>query len=62
MKIIVVVFLILFGLYWLFDHYAPLPLNHESFGLYAHNIHRVIGVVFLLAAGLVGWFWKRKTN
>ncbi len=62
MKMLVIIVLVLLGLYWLIDHTAPFPLNHESFGLYAHNIHRVIGVAFLVAAGLVGWLWKVKKN
>ncbi len=36
MKTLVIVILVLFGLYWLFDHAAPMPLNHEQFGLYEH--------------------------
>ncbi|TSC88224.1 MAG: Uncharacterized protein G01um10145_933, partial [Microgenomates group bacterium Gr01-1014_5] len=27
-----VVVLVILGLYWLIDHSAPLPLNHEQFG------------------------------
>lgn len=62
MKTSVVILLILLGLYWLFDHYRPLPLNHESFGLYQHNLHRIAGVAFLIAAVAVGFFWKRKNK
>lgn len=62
MKILVVILLVLFGLYWLIDHRYPMPLNHEQFGLYAHDIHRIVGVVFLVAAGVVWWFWKPKTS
>ncbi len=61
-KIIVILILLLLAFYWLFDHYAPLPFNHESFGLYQHDIHRVLGVIFLIAAGLVAWKWKVKKN
>jgi hypothetical protein len=32
-----IIVLVLLGLYWLVDHYAPLPLNHELFGLYAQG-------------------------
>jgi len=60
MKMLIVILLIIFGLYWLFDHTAPLPLNHEQFGLYQHNLHRILGVVLLVAAALVGWVWKGK--
>ncbi|MBI4080940.1 MAG: hypothetical protein HY430_04180 [Candidatus Levybacteria bacterium] len=59
-KQIVVVLLVLVGLYWLIDHTAPLPFNHEQFGLYQHGIHRIIGVVFFAAAGLAWWKWKEK--
>ncbi|HSX58051.1 MAG TPA: hypothetical protein VLE47_02140 [Candidatus Saccharimonadales bacterium] len=62
MKILAVTLLILFGLYWLFDHYAPLPLNHESFHLYQHNLHRILGIVLLVAAGLVAWKWNPKSK
>ena len=58
--IITVIVLVIIGLYWLVDHTAPLPLNHEQFGLYLHNIHGIIGVAFLVAAGLVWWKWKEK--
>jgi hypothetical protein len=59
MKALVVILLVIIGLYWLIDHAAPLPLNHESFGLYNHTIHRIIGVVFFVAAGIVWWKWKK---
>lgn len=55
---LIIVLLIGFGLYWLFGHMAPFPLNHEQFGLYNHNIHRMIGVAFLLTAAFVTW--KKK--
>jgi hypothetical protein len=59
-KKLVVVLLIIIGLYWLIDHAAPLPFNHESFGLYNHTAHRIIGIVLLAAAGLAWWKWKEK--
>jgi type IV secretory pathway VirB2 component (pilin) len=59
-SIIAVIVLVIVGLYWLIAHTAPLPFNHEQFGLYQHNIHRIIGVVFLIVAGLVWWKWKDK--
>ena len=55
MKNIIVVLLVVIGFYWLFDHYAPLPLNHESFHLYNHSIHRVTGVILLVVAGILAW-------
>lgn len=57
-KILIVVLLVIFGLYWLVDHTSPLPLNHESFGLYNHTVHRIIGIAFFVAAGVV--WWKQK--
>ena len=60
MKYIVIIILVILGVYWLFGHTAPFPLSHESLGLYQHNIHRIIGVAFLIAAGLVAWKWKTK--
>jgi hypothetical protein len=60
MKKVIVIILVILGIYWLVDHYAPLPLNHESFGLVEHGIHRIIGVVLLVVAALVAWKWKRK--
>ena len=60
MKTTLIILLIIVGLYWLVDHAAPMPLNHESFGLYEHTIHRVIGLVFLVAAGFFTWKWKFK--
>ena len=62
MKIFVLVLLVVLGLYWLIDHASPLPLNHEQLGLYDHNIHRIIGVVLLVIAGIVGWKWKAKKS
>ncbi len=58
--IITVTVLVIIALYWLIDHTSPLPFNHEQFGLYYHNIHGIIGVVFLIAAGFVWWRWKEK--
>lgn len=60
MKKVVLIVLVLLGIYWLVDHYAPLPLNHEMFGLYYHNVHRLLGVVFLIAAAVVYWKWQPK--
>ncbi len=62
MKTIAIIVLLLLAVYWLFDHHAPLPLNHDSLGLYNHTIHRIIGIVCLVAAVLVGWLWKPKSQ
>lgn len=60
MKMLVIIVLVVLGIYWLIAHTAPFPLNHEQFGLYQHTIHRILGVIFFIAAGLVGWEWKPK--
>lgn len=57
MKIILVLLLVLLGIYWLFAHTVPFPLNHEQFGLFEHDLHRVIGVICLVIAGGV---WLKK--
>lgn len=60
MKTLIIVLLVLLGLYWLIAHTAPLPLSHESFGMYNHMVHRIIGVVLLVLAGFFTWKWKLK--
>lgn len=60
MKNLVIVILVLLGVYWLFDHFAPLPLNHESLGLFNHTIHKILGIIFLVLAGFFTWLWKFK--
>jgi hypothetical protein len=62
MKSILVTAIAILGLYWLFAHYAPLPLNHEQFGLYDHTIHRIAGVILLVIAGLIFWLWHPKKS
>jgi hypothetical protein len=62
MKKAIIIILVVVGLYWLFDHTSPLPLNHESLGLYEHSIHRVIGVVCLAIAAFFAWKWRAKTQ
>lgn len=62
MKNTILIVLILIGLYWLVDHAAPLPFNHESLGLYNHNIHRVIGLLFFAVAGFFAWKWKSNNG
>ncbi len=62
MKNIIIIALIILGIYWLFDHHAPLPLSHDSLGLYNHNIHRIIGVICLVGAGFVAWKKSTKTE
>lgn len=60
MKIAVVSILVLLGLYWLLAHTAPWPLSHEQFGLYQHTLHRILGVIFLVVAGVVWFKWQPK--
>ncbi len=60
-KVLVIIALVALGFYWLLFHTVPYPFNHEQFGLYQHNIHRIIGIIFLLAAGLLAWKWKKKS-
>lgn len=60
MKNIIIIVLILLGLYWLFAHAALFPFSHESFGLYEHTIHRIIGVVVLVIGVVLAWRWKVK--
>jgi hypothetical protein len=62
MKLAVVILLILLGIYWLVDHYPPMPFSHEQFGLYNHTIHRLMGIAFFIAAGVVYWKWQPKKN
>jgi hypothetical protein len=57
---IIVILLSIAGLYFIVDHYPPLPLNHESLGLYNHTIHRIIGTILLLAAGYILWRGRKK--
>jgi len=59
-KMLTVIVLVLLGFYWLLDHAPPLPLNHEMFDLYNHDVHRAIGFVCFFAAALVAWKWKSK--
>lgn len=59
-KMIAIVVLAVLGLYFLFGHYPPFPLSHEDLGLTNHDIHRIIGVVLLVAAGYVWWTGRAK--
>ena len=60
MKILVTSTLVLLGMYWLFDHYPPMPFNHEQLGLYFHTIHRIMGLIFFIVAGVVWFKWSSK--
>jgi hypothetical protein len=57
MKMLIVSIFVLLGVYWLAAHYPPIPFSHEQLGLYQHGIHRMVGVIFLIAAGIVWFAW-----
>jgi hypothetical protein len=58
MKNLIIVAMVLIGMYWLVGHSDPFPLNHESFGLYEHSVHRIVGVVLLGVALCMIWKWR----
>lgn len=54
-KTIGVVVLVLLGIYFMFFHTYPFPLNHESIGLPTyHTVHTFFGILLLGAAVYVG--------
>jgi hypothetical protein len=56
----IIAILLIAGLYMLFAHMDPIPLNHEAIGLGTmHNTHSVIGIVLLVGA-IALWFWDRR--
>lgn len=60
MRILAVV-LLLAGLYLMFVHTPPLPLNHEAVGLgTTHDAHTMFGVILLVAAAVVFWLGRRR--
>lgn len=61
MKQLIIIVLILVGFYFLIDHRAPLPLNHEAIGLGTNHIaHSVFGIILFIAAGYL--WWRNKGN
>jgi len=53
-----VVALVLLGIYFMFFHTYPFPLNHEAIGLPPyHTVHTIFGVVLLAGAVYV---WKKS--
>ena len=52
-RLLLPIVLVLVGVYFLFVHSDPLPLNHDSLGLHNHLIHSVIGVALLLGGGFM---------
>ena len=60
MKQLIIIVLILVGFYFLIDHRAPLPLNHEAIGLGTnHMAHSIFGILLFIAAGYL-WFKGRS--
>ncbi len=60
-KYLVFGILLFLGVYMLTVHYPPLPFNHEQIGLGVnHMMHRIVGIVLLVAAILIFWKWKSK--
>lgn len=61
MKQLIIIVLILVGFYFLIDHRAPLPLNHEEIGFGTNHIaHSVFGIILFIAAGFL--WWRNKGN
>ena len=61
MKQLIVMVLVLAGLYFIFDHRDPLPLNHEAIGLGVNHLaHSLFGIVLLVVAGFVWWRDRKK--
>lgn len=57
-KTVSLALLVIFGLYFVFFHTAPFPLNHEAIGLPPfHTVHTIFGLVLLVAALYI---WKKK--
>lgn len=57
-KIVSISVLVLLGVYFMFFHTYPFPLNHDTIGLPPfHMVHTIFGVVLLAGALYV---WKRK--
>ena len=57
-KTVKVMVLGVLGVYFVFFHTAPYPLNHEAIGLPPlHTVHTIFGVVLLLG---VAYIWKKK--
>lgn len=60
MKKYIIIVLVLLGIYFVFDHKDPFPLNHEAIGLGVnHTAHSIFGLVLFIAAG--GIWWTERT-
>lgn len=54
-KTISVAVLVLLGVYFVFFHTNPFPLNHEAIGLPPyHMVHTIFGVALLVGAVFLG--------
>ncbi len=60
MKKFVIGMLVVLGMYWLFNHYPPLPFNHEQLGMPFHTVHRILGVIFFVIAIILWKKWNPK--
>ena len=61
MKQLIIIVLILAGLYFLIDHKAPLPLNHEAIGFGINHIaHSAVSIILFIPAGYL--WWRNKNN
>lgn len=50
--------LVVLGVYFMFFHTYPFPLNHELIGLPPfHTVHTIFGIVLIAAAAYI---WKKK--
>jgi hypothetical protein len=57
-KTLTVGLLIVLGVYFMFFHTEPYPMNHEAIGLPPlHTLHTIFGVVLL---GAAVYFGKKK--
>jgi len=62
MKNLIIIVLVIAGLYFVFDHTDPLPLNHEAIGLGVNHIaHSIFGIVLFIPAGFL-WFTGRNKS
>ena len=62
MKKVAMILLVIAGLYFVFDHTDPLPLNHEAIGLGVNHIaHSIFGIVLFIPAGFL-WFKGRRSS
>lgn len=62
MRKYIIIVLVLLGVYFVFIHRDPLPLNHEAIGLGTNHLaHSIFGIILFVIAGFV-WRKGRKNN